>query len=206
MLSQYKNIIFDFGGVILNIDYDLTPKAFTQLGINNFNELYSKATQTDLFDKLEKGLISPAAFRNEVKARIGKAVSDEQIDGAWNAMLLDLPAKRVDLLTRLGKQYNIFLLSNTNEIHYRAFFAAIQTKFNRNIFADCFRKAYFSHQVNMRKPDAEIFNLVLSENNLNPSETLFIDDSPQHIEGAKRCGLNTYWLDVKKEAITDLFT
>jgi len=202
--ASIKNIIFDFGGVILNIDYKLTEVAFSKLGITDFAGIYSQATQKELFDEFEKGLITPADFRKEVKKYIAKDVSDVQIDEAWNAMLLDLPEERIRLLDKLKKTHRIFLLSNTNEIHFTAFSFYMKDKFKRNIFAEVFEKYYVSHKVNMRKPDKEIFALVVKENNLKKEETLFIDDSFQHIEGARKAGLNAIFLE-KGKTILDLF-
>lgn len=201
--ASIKNIIFDFGGVILNIDYKLTENAFLQLGIKNFDKIYSQTTQKELFDVFEKGLIPTAEFRNQIRKYIQTDVSDMQIDAAWDSMLLDLPEERIDLLDRLKKTHRLFLLSNTNEIHYANFSAYMKNKFRRDIFSDVFEKHYVSHQVHMRKPDAEIFELVLNENNLNRQETVFIDDSYQHIEGARKIGLNAIFLE-KGKTILDL--
>jgi putative hydrolase of the HAD superfamily len=201
--TSIKNIIFDFGGVILNIDYKLTENAFLKLGLTDFDKIYSQSTQKELFDVFEKGLISPEEFRKELRKYI-RSASDEQIDIAWNAMLLDLPAERVTLLDKLKKKHRIFLLSNTNEIHFTSFSSYMKEKFSRDIFSDVFEKAYASHRVHMRKPDSEIFELVVQENSLRKEETLFIDDSIQHIEGAKKVGLNTVFLE-KGKTILDVF-
>jgi len=171
--ASIKNIIFDFGGVILNIDYTLTENAFAKLGLKEFDKIYSQALQKELFDELEKGLITPAAFRRGVRKLIKAEISDLQIDTAWNAMLLDLPEERVNLLSELKKKYRIFLLSNTNEIHFSFFSTYMKNKFGFDVFSDLFEKVYVSHKVHMRKPDAEIFELVLNENNLLRKETLF---------------------------------
>ena len=203
--ASIKNIIFDFGGVILNIDYKLTEIAFAKLGLTDFAGIYSQATQKELFDEFEKGLIPSADFRREVKKYIKQVVSDAQIDTAWNAMLLDLPEERIKLLDKLKKNYRIFLLSNTNEIHFTAFSSYMKNKFKRDIFSEVFEKYYVSHKVKMRKPDAEIFELVVQENKLRKEETLFIDDSIQHIEGAKKTGLNALLLE-KEKTILDIFT
>lgn len=202
--SSIKNIIFDFGGVILNIDYKLTEIAFAKLGLTDFAGIYSQSTQKELFDVFEKGLISPADFRKEVKKYINKETSDTQINDAWNAMLLDLPEERITLLDKLKKTHRIFLLSNTNEIHFTAFSSYMKEKFKRDIFSEVFEKYYVSHKVKMRKPDADIFELVVRENRLRKEETLFIDDSMQHIEGAKKVGLNAIFLE-KGKTILDLF-
>ena len=202
--AHIKNIIFDYGAVILNIDYQLAEKAFAKLGLTDFDRLYSHATQKELFDEFEKGLITPADFRNGVRKFIKRDVSDLQIDAAWNAMLLDLPEERIQLLDELKTKYRLFLLSNTNEIHYNSFTSYMRDKFKREIFSDVFEKAYVSFKVKMRKPDPEIFLHVLHEQNLRKEETLFIDDSLQHIETANKLGINTIFLE-KGKTILDLF-
>ncbi|MBA3705571.1 MAG: HAD family phosphatase [Bacteroidetes bacterium] len=201
--KNYKNIIFDLGGVIINIDYSLVVKAFADLGILNFDELYSQAHQNNLFDNLEKGKISAAEFRKEIRRCCNKNLTDEQIDHAWNAILLDIPAARLKLLQQLKKTHRTFLLSNTNEIHMVAIDKYLQQTYGVPDLSGYFEKKYLSYEVGMRKPDAEIFELVLAENNLNPSETLFIEDSIQHIEAAKRLGIQTHWLQ-KGEEVLDL--
>ncbi len=201
--NNYKNIIFDLGGVILNIDYQLAVKAFSNLGVSNFDELYSQAHQNKLFDLFEKGQILSADFRNEIRNYCNKNLEDAAIDRAWNAMLLDLPAERLKLLVSLKKTHRTFLLSNTNEIHIDSVNAYLKKAYGITELSGYFEKLYLSYKVGMRKPDAEIFELVFAENNLNLRETLFIDDSIQHIEGAKRVGIQTYWLQ-KGETILDL--
>jgi len=203
-MKQYKNIIFDFGGVILNIDYKLTESAFAKLGLVNFDAIYSKAAQTNLFDAFERGMMKPEDFRKEIRKYISNDASDSQIDYAWNSMLLDLPIERINFISSLKKNHIVFLLSNTNEIHFNTFSVYLQKEFGRNVFADEFHKTYFSHKVKMRKPDAEIFELVLKENNLKKEETFFIDDSIQHIEGARKIGINAHHLQ-KHESIIDLY-
>ncbi|MBI3501487.1 MAG: HAD family phosphatase [Bacteroidetes bacterium] len=205
MNSSIKNIIFDLGGVILNIDYSLCEKAFTKFGVHDFKNIYSQKGQLDLFDDFETGKISAGEFRTRLKKLIPQKVSDEQFDEAWDAMLLDLPKERVELLQKLKKQYRTFLLSNTNEIHIKWVSDHLFRTFGFKIFNSLFEKVYFSYEMGMRKPNAEIFELVLKENKLKKDETLFIDDSIQHIESAKQIGIKTLFLE-KGKTILDLFT
>jgi len=202
-LKGIRHIIFDLGGVILNIDYKLSAEAFKKLGANDFDELYSQAKQSELFDRLETGRISLNDFRNEVRRIFEATWSDTEIDSAWNAMLLDLPPARIELLQELKKRYKIYLLSNTNQIHYDQYGRMLRERFGLNDLSEVFDKAYYSHEVGMRKPDAEVFEFVLNANAAEANETLFIDDSIQHIEGAKRIGLETYHL--REEDILGLF-
>jgi len=202
--KHFEAIIFDFGAVIIDIDYHKTKDAFEKQGINNFDELFSKAKQNSLFDNLEKGLLGENQFRDELRALSGINLSDGAIDACWNSMLLQMPQKRVDLLKRLQLDIPLYLLSNTNIIHEKAFSAAIDSTYGWNKFKTIFQKVYFSHHVNLRKPDLEIFELVLRENKLNPATTLFIDDSPQHIIGAKKAGIHAFHLQDGME-VCDLF-
>jgi putative hydrolase of the HAD superfamily len=207
--SELKNkhfdaIIFDFGAVIIDIDYHKTRDAFEKQGIKNFDELFSKAKQNNLFDNLEKGLISEIKFRDELRALLGINLNDNTIDACWNSMLLQMPSNRVEMLKKLQLHKPLYLLSNTNIIHEKAFSAAIEGEYGWNNFKSIFQKVYLSHEIKLRKPDLEIFEKVLSENNLNPSTTLFIDDSPQHIEGARKAGIYAFHLQDGME-VCDLF-
>ena len=201
-----KNIIFDLGGVLLNIDYQATIKAFKKLGMEDFDEVFTQAAQHQLFDRLDKGEISPPAFREELRRLSGLKISDDEIDSAWNAMLLDLPAKRLNLLEGVGRNYRTFLLSNTNSIHYPAYMDYLSRHYGIGDLSALFDKQYLSFEIGKRKPDTGIFEYVLSDQGLQAGETLFIDDSFQHVEGARRAGLNAVWLDVLRMEVNDLFT
>ncbi|MBK7181621.1 MAG: HAD family phosphatase [Bacteroidetes bacterium] len=187
-LNRYKNIIFDLGGVILNIDYNLSVDAFKKLGLENFQTHFSQAAQNELFDLYEKGLITSTDFRTELKKHLKDSISVTEIDNAWNALLQNLPAKRLTVLEQLKNTHRTFLLSNTNEIHINEFNSYLKTEFHINDLANHFEKMYLSYEIGMRKPDKEIFEFVISENNLQPFETLFIDDSKQHIDSANSVG------------------
>ena len=189
-----KNIIFDLGGVILNIDFKKTEEAFTNLGIHNFSRLCSQFHATDLFLNFEKGKISPDEFIKALQSE-GAGMSEQRIVEAWNAMLLNFPEGRIQFLLTLRKRYRTFLLSNTNAIHHEAF-----QKIYPGIIEDigsldrCFEKAYYSHMIGMRKPDKEIFEWVLKENSLLADETLFIDDTTANIEAAESVNIQGIYL------------
>lgn len=204
MKLNFKAIIFDLGGVILNIDYHKTIEAFKTLGVLNFDELYTQAQQHNVFDDFETGKISDDEFRNYIREVSHQKLSDEQIDSAWNAMLLDLPESRVELLNTLNKKYPIYLYSNTNSIHLKAFSQIISKQYNTELLLESlFLKTYYSHELGMRKPNQEGFLKIMSNHELNPERTLFIDDSEQHLKGAASVGLQTVWL--KDKTIEELF-
>jgi FMN phosphatase YigB (HAD superfamily) len=194
MIKGIRHIIFDLGGVLLNLDYSRTEQAFRDLGIKNFDEMFSQLKQTPLFDDLEVGRIGRAEFVHGVRAAAGIEVSDEEILKAWNAMLMDFPLHRLQLLQQLRLHYDLFLLSNTNEVHEEAFNLILNQAHGISI-AMLFDKVYLSHRIAMRKPDAVVFQHILDENGLQAQHTLFIDDSPQHIEAAKTLGIQTVWLE-----------
>lgn len=194
MLQGIRHIIFDLGGVLLNIDYNLTEQAFIKLGIENFGEMYSQLKQSSLFDDFETGRINRQEFITGLKNACAGDYSDEQICNAWNAMLLDFPLRRLQLLQQLRLYHDLVLLSNTNEIHEEAFNKALLDEHGMRLAA-LFDRVYLSHRVGMRKPDAEIFTSILEDMNFKPEHTLFIDDSPQHIAGAKALGIQTIFLE-----------
>lgn len=203
--TKIEAIIFDLGGVILNLDYHLTIKAFEKLGLENSSKLFSQKTQSGFFDDFEIGKISAKDFRTEIRKVLNKVVSDIEIDSAWNAMLLDFPTNRFNLLKQLSSTRRVFLLSNTNEIHMAWFKNYVNSLFGEKVFFDLFEVAYLSNEMGMRKPNIEIFEFVIIQNKLDPKTTLFIDDSKQHLVGAKNAGLQTHWL-IPGEEITQLFS
>tara|TARA_B110000908_G_scaffold128531_1_gene150952 strand:- start:77 stop:697 length:621 start_codon:yes stop_codon:yes gene_type:complete len=201
-MKNSKAIIFDLGAVILNINYQNTIDAFTKLGVQNASTFYSKKVQTDLFNQIETGEITAEEFLIALQRETNKATIN-QVRDAWNAMLLDLPNERLTLIKALKSKYRIYLLSNTNSIHIDAFKRQLGiVKWQE--FSDLFDKMYLSHEVGMRKPNAEIFEHILSEQKLKAEEVFFIDDSPQHIEGAKKIGIQSHHL-LDNEEITTLF-
>jgi haloacid dehalogenase superfamily, subfamily IA, variant 3 with third motif having DD or ED len=197
-MEGIKNIIFDFGGVIFDIDYNRTQKAFEELGITWFRELFAQQHSSETFVKLETGKISEEDFYNEFRKETKTTLSDEQIKTAWNAMLVRFTSERIDFLKQLKSKYNIFLFSNTNVIHHAAFHKMYREKFGKFDFDDLFHKAYYSHIMGLRKPEPESFFYIIKEQKLNVSETLFIDDTFINIEAAKKLKLQTIHLVAPK--------
>ena len=196
-MMHIKNIIFDLGGVLINLDYDKTAVAFKKLGVENFDDLYTQFNANELFEDIETGKISDQDFYATISKYCSPGTTQQQMETAWNAMLLDIPLRRLQILQQLQLHFDMFLLSNTNEIHEEAFNEILRSQCGFKSMGVFFDKVYYSHRVGMRKPDKEIFQLILDQNSLNPEKTLFIDDSPQHIEGAKKVGLHTLLMTEK---------
>ena len=200
-----KTIIFDYGGVIINIDYQATIDAFNEIGTMGFEEMYSQASQSNLFNQIETGKISGQYFINQLLDYLPAGTSPNQVVSSWNAMIKDVPLDRIELLLRLKSEgYTIILLSNTNEIHIELANRRWQLAYDQPP-KEVFDAVYYSHEVNLRKPNKEIFEFVCEKHQLIPSEILFIDDSIQHIEGAQSIGINAILLQ-KNQSIHDVFS
>ncbi len=198
-MSEIKNIIFDLGGVIINLDIPKTISEFNKLTNKPFESIYTQLQQSPIFDLFDKGQISEADFFFELNNSLDQPLTHKQLLNAWNAMLLDFPIHRLELLNQLKQRYRIFLLSNTNETHIAQFENDLYQHHGYKNLEPFFEKVYYSCRMNMRKPDREIFDFVLQENTLNASETIFIDDSPQHIEGALKIGIKAHLLSKEKD-------
>lgn len=197
--TPIRNIIFDFGGVIIDLDMQKTEDAFKNLGIQDFNDHFNQLKQSALFDNLDKGRITEHEFREKLNHEWGTQFSDRQIDDAWNAMLGEIPAAKLKLLQEIHHSFRTFLLSNTNIIHIKQITKYLAVTYGRPNLDDLFDKVYYSFVVDARKPDPAIFLKVINDNDLKPAETLFIDDSPQHIEAARSLGLRTALYSPKED-------
>jgi glucose-1-phosphatase len=201
-MSQIKNLIFDLGGVIINLDINKTISEFNTFSNKPFETIYTQLQQNLIFDEFDKGNISPTDFFTELQKHLNTNVSDERLINAWNAMLLDFPKHRLDILKQLKTKYRLFLLSNTNETHVTAFEKSLYAEHQYENLEPFFEKVYYSCRIGMRKPNKDIFNFVLSENNLKPSETLFFDDTIHHINGANKTGIQAHLLEKGKDITT----
>lgn len=199
-----RTVLLDLGGVLIDVDYNASVKAFAAMGVNDFDALYSKAKQSDLFDRFEVGAVSVAAFRDELRRITGQDLSDADIDRGWHAMLGSVPPARIELLHRLKERYKLLLLSNTNALHVPEVHAILARENGITDFDALFDGAYYSSALGLRKPHAETFLRVLELQGADPATTLFIDDSIQHVEGARKAGLQAEHLDLGKEDVLGL--
>lgn len=198
-MREIKNIIFDLGGVIINLDTQRTIQEFNKISRVPFEEIYTQSAQMELFNLFDKGKISDFDFFSELRKWIGYEGPEIDLLYAWNAMLGDVPESRLDLLVNMKQNFSTFLLSNTCEPHITAFEHDLYLRHGVKNFNDYFDEVYYSCRIGMRKPDKEIFEYVLEQNDLDPEETIFIDDSIQHVKGAGACGIKAYLLPKNME-------
>ena len=192
-MEHIKNIIFDYGNVIFLIDFLKTQKSFTDLGINNVDKFFGHAGHDPLFSEFEKGNITSSEFRDGIRRITGKAdLSDQQIDTTWNSLLIGVPPVNHQLLLAAKNKYRTFLLSNINEIHLNFISDYLKREHEVDSNDMFFEKVYYSHLIGKRKPDRDIFEYVIADSDLDITETLFIDDSPQHLKTASEMGFHTH--------------
>ncbi|GAB2682744.1 HAD family phosphatase [Flavihumibacter cheonanensis] len=202
-MEKIETIILDLGGVLLNISFEATEKAFESIGLTNFHQYFSQYKASPLFEQLETGVVSEQEFFTYFRKETGLDVDDETITTAWNAMLLDFPPERIEWLRSLENRYRVFLFSNTNSIHHEAFQLKFSAEFPGKPFDLHFEKAYYSHLLGKRKPYVDAFEALIRDANINPATAIFIDDTKTNIEGAQQVGMKGIFL-TNGETVLDL--
>ena len=204
MSAKIKNIIFDLGGVILDIDETIVYKELEKMGISTL-ELARSKEFTELMSKFDTGIYTAPTFRKRMKALVHQEkMTDQKFDAIWNAMLLDIPRERIEAIEKVKKHYKIFLMSNTNVIHYDLYVRDLQLRFGYHEFDELFHKSYFSFAEHLEKPDPRFFELILDHEGLLPEETLFIDDTEKNIKVAQSLGIHSYHIS-REELVRNLF-
>lgn len=194
-LENIKAIIFDIGNVLIDIDYPKTISNFQKLATIDFQSIVSYQQQIAIFNQFEKGQVSVEEFVTALKQYLRDDVTDQQIIDAWNTMLVYYPEQKIKLLHALkNKGFQLYALSNINELHVAEINSNVQRLFGITEFSELFEKAYYSNEVGWRKPEAELYNIVLTEIHLAPEHILFIDDKLENLEPAQLLGIQTYHL------------
>lgn len=197
-MEGIKNLVIDFGGVIINLTRNRCIDAFAELGIDVHEQLSNNYLHKDMFMAIELGQMTPSEFRDAIRLLTSRKVTNKQIDDAWILMLDDVPTYKLDLLLELKKKYNTLLLSNTNELHW--------VWSEKNIFsykghkaADFFNRVYLSYELHMVKPHADIFEYVVKDAGIIPEETLFIDDALPNCQTARSLGFHIYMPEARED-------
>jgi glucose-1-phosphatase len=194
IMAQTKNIVFYLGGVLLDIDYQRSVEAFQKLGIEHFEKMFSQYHANELFEKLERGEVSRSDFYAAIRKRVRPGVTEEEIETACNALILDFRIKSLEFLEKLATNYKLYLLSNTNSIHVAYFKKLFTSQTGKPMLDDYFTKAWYSNDIGLRKPGPEIFKFILQDGNIKAAETLFIDDTLDNIKTAQELGFKTHHL------------
>jgi glucose-1-phosphatase len=205
LIKSIKNIIFDFGGVIIPVDPMAFAVGLMNLGCTDVLSLHEFFLREEVYMRFEKGEISPGEFRKLLRTGLNIHVSDEQLDAAWNLIIGEIPPHRVKFLESLKPKYRTFLLSNTNKIHYDFYQEQFRKIYGSPSLDSLFEKAYYSFHLKLYKPDPAIFEFVMNDSALVPEETLFVDDFKTNTEAAKKLGLLVIHLADGME-VSDLFS
>jgi len=198
LTENITTIIFDFGGVLINLDLNRCIKQFKALGVQNFEENLSNFGQKGFFLQFEKGEIGVPEFCENVRKLAALPLTDQQIIDAWCLFLVDIPDYKIELLLELKKKYRLLLLSNTNPLHIDISAVNEFARFGLKV-EDVFDKCYYSYEMKMAKPDAEIFEALLTDAGVKPEECLFLDDGQKNIDQATKLGIQSYLVDVKED-------
>ena len=188
---KFKAVIFDFGNVIINIEFQRIYQTFAKFTSKPIAYIEKRITEDQIFRRYESGQFTDEEFREVIRQTLGFPLSDHEVDTAWNAILLDIPADRIDLIHKIRQKYPVFLLSNTNNIHITASNNYLKKTHGIKSLDILFDKLFLSYEMGMWKPDTEIYYEVLRSINLEPNEVVFFDDNLQNIESAKAIGMQT---------------
>jgi len=202
-MTAIDTIIFDLGGVLYDIDVNITAQEFKKMGVKDMQALHLAFSEGHIYEGMDSGACNPAEFRTNVREVTGLDLTDQQIDHAWNSLLVGFPEHRVKLLLGLKKHYSILLLSNTNAIHYDYYSHKFLLDYGFG-FNSLFDKAYLSYKLGMRKPGQAIYKHVIEDSELVPEKSVFIDDLSENTEAAKSAGLRAIHLNGFGD-VTELF-
>jgi len=202
-MGAIKNIIFDLGGVLLDLDYQKTIRSFIDLGVEDFESRFTQFHADELFARFETGKVTEHEFYTRLQQTIPPNITREQIKTAWNAMMLGFRSESLITLQQLSVRFRLFLLSNTNSIHLSCFRDLFTRDTGKEELEPFFNKTWYSHLIGLRKPGKEVYTFVLNDAGILAEETLFIDDSINNIEGAGAVGIKTHHMQ-EKERIGEL--
>jgi HAD superfamily hydrolase (TIGR01509 family) len=189
-MSKIKNILFDLGAVIYDIDFNRALNSFEQIGIPNPQNIYGKMNQNPIFDEFDRGECSSHQFIDFIKSFATKPLDAVEVAKAWNNLLIGIPLERITLLEKMKKKHNTFLLSNNNALHYAEIMNYMNLNHHGVDLNALFHDTFYSHLIGSRKPEQKAFDIVIEKTGILPIETIFLDDSPQHLETAKKMGFN----------------
>jgi glucose-1-phosphatase len=189
--SAYNTIIFDLGVVIIDLHPERCVQAFGEITGHPAGQIEEWMALEHPFHPYERGEITTREFISELGRLAGKPLSYSHVYYAWNALLGEIPASRLQLIERISQKHRTFVLSNTNDLHIQEFHALVDKSHGLPYFRSLFEKIYYSYEMEARKPEVSIYQKVLAEQGLDAKKVLFIDDNLDNIQGAKKLGIST---------------
>lgn len=191
---HFKNVIFDFGNVLFDLDLPQIFKRFEQLMGHRYESVMHTLRANRVFERYETGDLDTEHFLAQIVSHMDVGLSPEQVKEAWNAIFLQMPAHRFELLLALRQRYKVFLLSNINDLHLNWIEAYMTREHGIYDFETrYFDKVYYSHLIRLRKPERDIYEYVLRDANLNAQESIFFDDLPENVAAAAATGITGVW-------------
>lgn len=191
-MTKIKNIVFDLGGVLIDLSHDQAVRRFEEIGVVDAAQLLDPYEQKGIFLEVENGTITADEYCQKLREHTGKDLSYEEIKHAWLGFIVDVPQYKLDHLWKLREHYNVYLLSNTNPIIQKGWARTDQFSAAGRPIGDYFDKMYTSYEVGVTKPDRKIFDYMIADSGLIPSETLFVDDAKSNVEVGRNLGFQTY--------------
>lgn len=191
-MTKIKNIVFDLGGVLIDLSHDQAVRRFEEIGVVDAAQLLDPYEQKGIFLEVENGMITADEYCQKLREHTGKDLSCEEIKHAWLGFIVDVPQYKLDHLLKLREHYNVYLLSNTNPIIQEGWARTDQFSAAGRPIGDYFDKMYTSYEVGVTKPDRKIFDYMIADSGLIPSETLFVDDAKSNVEVGRSLGFQTY--------------
>lgn len=189
LLQGVDAIIFDFGNVLIDLDYPRVIREFSAVAQKNEGEIEELVVTAPILQRFERGMSTPEEFRKEINELLGTNLPDNQFDAIWNSMLDRIPKQRMGKVLQIGKRFDTYILSNSNIIHELAFEEMVMEATGRASIRDFVKEVYFSHELGMRKPNLDIYRHVIEDLNNYPSRMLFLDDRLDNVEAAKIAGM-----------------
>ncbi len=186
---DYDTLIFDLGNVIIDLDEEGVVQKFSQLNGWTSIEILDLVSKMEIFDQFEKGEVDPISFYDAVNESFLLNISYDQFVGIWNSMLLRLPEGKLHLLNKLVSTHRVLILSNNNALHKPACDEMIKEVSGGKYLTEYVTEAHYSHEMGMRKPDAEIYQKIIDTHSLNPQKSMFFDDKPENISAANKIGI-----------------
>lgn len=205
LLQGVDAIIFDFGNVLIDLDYPRVIKRFSEVAQKNREEIEELVVNAPVLQQFERGMIDPDEFRAEVNKLLGTNLRESQFDAIWNSMLKSITKERMNKVLQIGEKFDTYILSNTNIIHEMAYEEMIMEETGRLSLRDFVKEVFYSHEIGLRKPNLNCYEYVIDEIDNYPSRMLFLDDRLDNVESAQKAGMKAVQIFDPDSQLNEIF-